>query len=939
MPAQNASREASRILRLYGKIESAPEPNIPLPHFFTAPPTIIEQTVGGELEYKLFYFCQHHTSPEMQEIVHKQFASKLFDKKMKETRLVDFNVSANAATNQLIARCPSRTDAEAILEFLMLADIPPIQVKIDCLISEVYADKTVDWETSLEIQDLMGESIWAGPAGKVFGAGVTPLVQETSIAAFPGGSLRELARAKMGLKVGYLSRSHKFMAVVDTLESQGYLKILMNPTIEVVNGKTAKVLSSQMVPLTKTYLRSGNSDLFEARQDYQDVVDSLEITPHVYADGYIGLETSILLGSKLTPEGIKQVPIITKKQITNKETRIRPGESLIIGGLRKSEKRDVVRGIPGLKDIPLLGILFSGRDFEERAVETIFILTPSISTGGKPREEMVDDVKRRHGRPTASEEKAMAEEGVGLDPFGFKGRTKERKFQLKEAEEMRQQALAEKAEARDALREAQTLIAKAEAEVLLAEVRSDRAVTEAKAMKEEAEKAKVDSEAKAKAAVDAKAVADKATVEAAKTKADSDAKAKEAAKAMANAEKIANDATKSKEEAEQAKAEADAKAKEAELAKAQADTKAKAAEQAKAQADATTKAAEQAKAGADAKAEAAEAVMAEAEAKTFEAEQAVADADARSETAALAIEEADSRSRAADQAIIDAEERAREAEEALSEAEEKAASKAEESKPADEETQTNGDSEKTEAKQAEEDTDTPTADTDTAPADTEKGEPEEDKGSAKSPDSDGNSNGGSHKPTAAPQAEDDSVKLIAQDQEPAFEQKEPIAKNQDGSGNGNGNGDSRKPPVEAESEENPGKLTVKTQEPAAEETKAIARKADGNGNGNGDSRKPMVEAESEENPGKLTVKTQEPAAEQTKAIARKADGNGNGASRKPKARKARNSAEKANAKTAGADGAKPKAVSEEAQGETGKPKAEKELTPELLIIVFSALTL
>jgi type II secretory pathway component GspD/PulD (secretin) len=156
-------------------------------------------------------------------------------------------------------------------------------------------------------------------------------------------------------------------------------------------------MSSQKVPLTQTYLRSGNSELFETKIEYEDVIDSLEVTPHVYADGYIGLETSILLGSKLTPEGIKQVPIITKKQIDNEDNRIRPGDSLVIGGIRKTEKRDVLRGIPFLKDIPIIGILFSGRDFEERAVETVFILTPSVSRGGIPNRAMIDKIEQRRG--------------------------------------------------------------------------------------------------------------------------------------------------------------------------------------------------------------------------------------------------------------------------------------------------------------------------------------------------------------------------------------------------------------------------------------------------------------------------------------------------------------------------------------------------------------
>jgi type II secretory pathway component GspD/PulD (secretin) len=147
-------------------------------------------------------------------------------------------------------------------------------------------------------------------------------------------------------------------------------------------------------------MRSTQSDYLETKTEYEDVIDSLEITPHVYADGYIGLETSVVLGSKNTPEGVKQMPIITRKEITNKENRIRRGESLIIGGMRKNEEFAVVRGVPILKDIPLIGFLFSSEDTEQRAVETIFILTPTISTGGGSREKIRGEVNKKH-EPTS----------------------------------------------------------------------------------------------------------------------------------------------------------------------------------------------------------------------------------------------------------------------------------------------------------------------------------------------------------------------------------------------------------------------------------------------------------------------------------------------------------------------------------------------------------
>lgn len=389
--------EAERTLRELLINTQTPEPNVPVPELYQTPPKIFEQIVGGTPEWKLFYFCKYHTSDELKKIIHEQFATKVFDEKGKSIQVTDYTVSSNPATNQLIARCPAREDVDAVLETLHQVDVPPIQVKIDCLISEIYADMTFDRETTIAIENLFGEDVAMKPAGTAFGADVRQLVQDGAyLPAFPGASLREVARSRMGLNIGYMSTSHAFTLLIDLLESRGYLKILMNPTLEVVNGGTAKVSSLQKVPLDRITMRSTQSDYMETKTEYEDVIDSLQITAHVFADGYIALETSILLGSKNTPEGVKQVPIITKKQIDNKENRIRQGESLIIGGIRKNEKFAVVRGVPILKDIPIIGYLFSSEDTEQRAVETIFILTPTISTDGRPKEEVMKEVSRKH---------------------------------------------------------------------------------------------------------------------------------------------------------------------------------------------------------------------------------------------------------------------------------------------------------------------------------------------------------------------------------------------------------------------------------------------------------------------------------------------------------------------------------------------------------------
>jgi hypothetical protein len=111
------------------------------------------------------------------------------------------------------------------------------------------------------------------------------------------------------------------------------------------------------------------------------------------------MATSIRIGSRSKPEGVVQRSIITERSIQVAENRIKPGESLVIGGMRKSEKRSVIRGVPFFKDLPIIGILFSSKDFEEKGTEIFFILTPSISSGGRDHNVVTEEIRRKHEKP------------------------------------------------------------------------------------------------------------------------------------------------------------------------------------------------------------------------------------------------------------------------------------------------------------------------------------------------------------------------------------------------------------------------------------------------------------------------------------------------------------------------------------------------------------
>ncbi len=522
--------EAQNILRDLSRIETVADPNMQGPAIYKSPPKKIKQIVGGGEEWKLVYFCKYHTAEEMKQLITEQFATKLFDEKGKSTNISDYTVTCSPASNQLIVRCPLEQDIDAVMEIIKETDIPPVQIRIDCMVSELYADLTVDRETTLLIENLFGEAVTMG--GKVDDSG-------NLLPAFPGAALRDPARAKFGLNVG-VSRGlegHRFTALVDLLVSRGYLKILMNPTLEVVNGQTAKIQSHQQVPLQQvTYTSSGygGNIVLGTKTEYADIIDSLEVTPHAFADGFIALETKVQIAAYLTPEGIKQTPIVTERTITNKDNRIRLGESLVIGGIRKSEKRDVIRGVPILKDIPVLNLLFSGRDFEERATEVIFILTPSISTGGKSNQEMVEDLRERHASPMMQ----GLQETV-LDPLGTKAREEEQQRRIEQERSARQELQAARRAARLEAMETSQQVETLEAELEQTRTQMDQMSTKAQQAQAEIQKAAAETQqAKSEAESAEKA---KAEAEAAKAKAEA-----EAAQARAEAEKVKAEAEKAK---------------------------------------------------------------------------------------------------------------------------------------------------------------------------------------------------------------------------------------------------------------------------------------------------------------------------------------------------------------------------------------------------------
>jgi pilus assembly protein CpaC len=107
----------------------------------------------------------------------------------------------------------------------------------------------------------------------------------------------------------------------------------------------------------------------------------LGFSPVVLSEGrillHLATEVSELDPSKGTTIFGAFVPaLLTRKNETTVE--IPSGGSVASAGLLQTQSQQVINGLPGLLDLPVLGALFRSRDYQKQETELMIVVTPYI---------------------------------------------------------------------------------------------------------------------------------------------------------------------------------------------------------------------------------------------------------------------------------------------------------------------------------------------------------------------------------------------------------------------------------------------------------------------------------------------------------------------------------------------------------------------------------
>lgn len=169
-------------------------------------------------------------------------------------------------------------------------------------------------------------------------------------------------------------------AFIKFLETDSDTKIIAQPRLRGLQDEQIKYLVGDKVPIPRTTFTpiaaGGVSQQPITSFEYQDVGIELIVTPKIHFEDEVTLEIEMKITS-LSGTGYADIPIISTREVKN-VIRLKNGETNFLAGLLRDEERMSLKGIPGLKDIPLIGSLFSSTQLNITQKDVILTITPHI---------------------------------------------------------------------------------------------------------------------------------------------------------------------------------------------------------------------------------------------------------------------------------------------------------------------------------------------------------------------------------------------------------------------------------------------------------------------------------------------------------------------------------------------------------------------------------
>ena len=204
----------------------------------------------------------------------------------------------------------------------------------------------------------------------------------------PGGSTGHSYTKEIGKGRGILASNINMDLLMQLLIRNLDSKVQSDPMLYMSNNTPGEIFAGDNVPRVKN---SESTPQGGSRTVYgnEDVGITLRITPHINKTGTVVMSV-YLQTSRLTGEQRGGSDILQSRRYTT-ELAVKSGETMVLGGITLDTKQKIVRKIPLLGDIPLLGYLFRNYDTVNSQSDVYVFITPQVVSSENEAREIAGE--------------------------------------------------------------------------------------------------------------------------------------------------------------------------------------------------------------------------------------------------------------------------------------------------------------------------------------------------------------------------------------------------------------------------------------------------------------------------------------------------------------------------------------------------------------------
>jgi type IV pilus assembly protein PilQ len=164
-------------------------------------------------------------------------------------------------------------------------------------------------------------------------------------------------------------------------QTEGRGEVISSPRVITANQQEAVIRQGQQIGYV-TYQNSstGAAGSGTATVQFKDAVLELKVTPTITADNRVYLKINVkkdALASFIDAPGSGKVPQIDTREL-NTSVLVDNGQTVVLGGIYEITKQNSVTKVPGLGDIPGIGVLFRKTSRQNDKAELLIFVTPRI---------------------------------------------------------------------------------------------------------------------------------------------------------------------------------------------------------------------------------------------------------------------------------------------------------------------------------------------------------------------------------------------------------------------------------------------------------------------------------------------------------------------------------------------------------------------------------